>query len=66
MQVAIGLQNIHCDGCVRNVENALKLIEGVREVRVDRAKMEAVVVFSSPATAESVTQQLSLGGYLAE
>jgi copper chaperone CopZ len=65
MQTTVPLQNIHCEGCVRNVQNALGLIEGIEDVQVDRASLLATVSFQPPATEDAIRAQLDLGGYLA-
>lgn len=37
----IKVQNMHCAGCVRNIENAIKQIEGVASVK---ANLESATV----------------------
>jgi len=65
MKTTIPLQNIHCEGCFRNVEAVLRLCDGVTEVTIDRHRLEAVVEFDLPTTVEELRAELDLGGYLA-
>ena len=66
VKVTLRLQNVHAEGCVRNIEMALKLIEGVRAVHVHRDQLTADVLYEAPATPIQMREQLMLGGYLAE
>ncbi len=64
--VTIRLQNVLYEGCARNVETALKMIEGVRAVQVHREEQTADVLYEPPATPLAMREQLLMGGYLAE
>jgi copper chaperone CopZ len=66
MRATIHLQNIVDSGCVSNVRFALELIDGVKAVQVDRDRKVAEVLYSAPATALDLRQQLLTMGYLAE
>src|SRR5215472_16228238 len=46
----IGIAGMACDNCVRRVEKALRGIEGVKEVRVDRSAALATVTFDTTKT----------------
>lgn len=46
----IGISGMTCDNCVRKVENALSRVQGVKEVRVNRAAALATVTFDTVKT----------------
>lgn len=46
----IGIAGMTCDNCVRRVEKALSGKEGVKSVKVDRAKARATVTFDRAKT----------------
>jgi len=46
----IGISGMTCDNCVRRVEKALRSVNGVTEVRVDRPAALATVTFDSTKT----------------
>jgi len=46
----IGIAGMTCDHCVRRVEKALRGVNGVTEVRVDRPAARATVTFDSTKT----------------
>ena len=47
--VTIGIAGMTCDNCVRKVENALKSLPGIKEVKVDRAAAIARVTYDDTA-----------------
>lgn len=46
----IGIAGMTCDNCVRRVEKALRGVNGVKEVRVDRQAALATVTFDTTKT----------------
>jgi copper chaperone len=46
----IEIDGMTCDECVRLIDTALRGVEGVKEVRVDRAESRATVTFDSSKT----------------
>jgi copper chaperone CopZ len=46
----IGIAGMTCDNCVRKVESALRGVNGVTEVHVDRRAARATVTFDSTKT----------------
>jgi len=46
----LGVEGMTCDHCARRVEKALRGVEGVKAVRVDRAAALAVVTFDGART----------------
>jgi copper chaperone len=46
----IGIAGMTCDHCVRKVESALRRVNGVQEVRVNRQAALATVSFDSTKT----------------
>jgi copper chaperone len=59
--IEIGIDGMHCDGCVKRVRGALEKISGVsvREVRVGHAAIEA----ADPATGELAVGALERMGF---
>ena len=46
----IGIAGMTCDNCVRRVEKALRSVNGVQDVRVDRSAALAAVTFDTTKT----------------
>lgn len=46
----IGISGMTCDKCVERVQKALRGVEGVREVQVDRPAARATVTFDTVRT----------------
>ncbi len=46
----IGIDGMTCDNCVKTVEKALRGVNGVKEVHVDRAAALATVTFDTTKT----------------
>lgn len=46
----IGIEGMTCDNCVRRVEKALRGVQGVKDVRVDRSAALATVTFDTTKT----------------
>jgi copper chaperone CopZ len=46
----IGISGMTCDNCVQRVEKALRSVNGVTEVHVDRKSAVATVTFDSTRT----------------
>jgi Cu+-exporting ATPase len=46
----IGISGMTCDKCVSRVESALRGVDGVKEVQVDRAAARATVTFDTAHT----------------
>lgn len=55
---------MHCSGCIRTVEAALKRVPGTLRVRVDYLRKEATV--EGEAALESWLAQLEAAGYPAQ
>ena len=43
MKTMLQIDGMHCAGCAGSIERALKRVEGVRSVEVDRERKQAVV-----------------------
>ncbi len=46
----IEIDGMTCDNCVRIIENALRGVDGVKEVRVDRSRRLATVTYDTRKT----------------
>ena len=46
----IGIEGMTCDKCVQTIERAFREVDGVREVKVDRASAIATVSYDSSKT----------------
>lgn len=64
--IRVGIEGMHCAGCVSNVEKALLRVRGVKTVRINLAAKEAQVVFDErsdgPVVAE-VEEAIRGAGY---
>lgn len=63
-QYRLKVPGIHCAGCLRTVEAALKQVPGTEQVRVDYLRKEATVVGEAPP--EAWLQALKAVGYPAQ
>jgi copper chaperone CopZ len=60
----IGIEGMSCDHCARRVENALRGVAGVKDVRVDRLVALATVTFdSTKANLAALEEALRKSGY---
>ncbi len=57
------IEGMTCDGCERVLELAVSKLEGVHSVQADRQKGLLEGEFSSPSTAEQITQAVRSAGY---
>ncbi len=48
--VNIKIDGMTCDGCVKSVEQALSVIQGVKKIKVDLEKRSATVSFAHSST----------------
>ena len=62
-QLDIQASNIKCGGCVANVENSLKDIQGINEINVDIAS-NIVSVKGDNLNKKEIENKLSELGYL--
>ncbi|MDB6027006.1 MAG: Heavy metal transport/detoxification protein [Verrucomicrobiales bacterium] len=46
----IAIEGMTCDGCVQTIEKALRKINGVKELRIDRSAALATVTFDHKQT----------------
>ncbi|MBF6593910.1 MAG: heavy-metal-associated domain-containing protein [Thermaceae bacterium] len=63
-QYKLKVPGMHCAGCIRTVEAALKRVPGTERVRVDYLRKEATVV--GEASLEALLGELRAVGYPAE
>ena len=63
--LTVEVQGMDCEGCARNVMNALKSVKGVSRVEVSLEKKRATVwVESDKAREEKVRSAIRKAGYL--
>ena len=46
-KIVFGIENLHCEGCVSSVQNALLGVSGVRSALIDLPSKKATVEFDS-------------------
>ena len=64
MKQQIEITGMSCDGCVRNVEEALRQIDGVQKVKASLHPPHAVIEAEKPIRSEQISQALAkAGGY---
>lgn len=63
-QYKLKVPGMHCAGCIRTVEAALKRVPGTARVRVDYLRKEATVV--GEASLEALLGELQAVGYPAQ
>jgi copper chaperone CopZ len=63
-QHKLKIPGMHCAGCIRTVEAALKRVPGTQKVRVDYLRKEAMVAGEAPL--EALLGELQAVGYPAQ
>jgi len=63
-QYRLKIPGMHCAGCIRTVEAALRRVPGTQRVRVDYLRKEATVVGEAPL--EALLGELQAVGYPAQ
>lgn len=58
----IKVENIKCNGCVKSITSALKKINGILDVDIDR-NLEIVIVEGSDETKQEAIDKLASIGY---
>ncbi len=53
-KVTYSIPNIHCGHCVHTIQSELIELPGVKSVKADQEKRNAVIEFEAPATEESI------------
>jgi copper chaperone len=62
--IVTGEEKIHCEGCETRIANALKRLEGVRDVRASAQDQGIAISINTDAvTPEQVEQRLAQLGY---
>jgi copper chaperone CopZ len=54
----VKIDAIGCNGCVRTIENGLKELAGVIEVKGDVQSKQVIIRWDAPATWEAITTKL--------
>ena len=65
-KVTISISGMHCSGCARKVENAIRSVEGVKNVFVDLPNNKALIEMEEKASLEAVAKVVSEVGYKVE
>ena len=62
----ISLPTMQCGMCVANVENSLKNVDGIVEVKVNLQKLNVIINYNSEIiNIQQIKQQISKAGYKA-
>ncbi|MCU0481744.1 MAG: cation transporter [Anaerolineae bacterium] len=54
----VKIDAIGCNGCVRNIENGLKEVVGVVDVKGDVTSKQVTIVWNTPANWDVITAKL--------
>ena len=57
--VTINIPNISCGHCVHTIKTELSDLEGIKSVEANHETKTATVVFTNPATEESIKSMLA-------
>lgn len=60
----VGADRLNCEGCEERVEQALKKVSGVEQVRAKSSKQQVRVMFdSSVLDAKTIAERIATAGY---
>ena len=65
-EISFSVQGMTCASCVRNVERAIKKIDGVKYVSVNLATEKAIVIANDKVTIEDIEKAVESIGYVLE
>lgn len=64
MQEVLKVEGMHCGGCVRSVTNAIKRVDGVKEVSVSLEEEKAIIELAGEETKlEEIRKAVEDAGY---
>ncbi|MFH0929354.1 MAG: heavy-metal-associated domain-containing protein [Candidatus Aenigmatarchaeota archaeon] len=64
MKETISIKGMHCGSCVKNIENEVVSMEGVKKIKVDLAKSKAFVEFDNKVIGiDRIKKKIALMGY---
>jgi copper chaperone CopZ len=63
MELTITVEGMHCSGCERTVEDALREVDGVTDAAADREAEQAAV--SGTADVDALVEAVEQAGYTA-
>ena len=62
----LGIEGMTCDNCVKTLTRALKRVNGIKDVEVDRENARATITFDTTKTdAAAIHDAIEKGGYKA-
>ena len=62
----LGIEGMTCDNCARTLAHALKRVNGIKDVRVDRENARATVTFDTTKTdMAAIHEAVGKSGYKA-
>lgn len=65
MRTVLKVEGMHCAGCAGSIDRALKRVDGVREVDVDRERKRAVVEHDAAVTPAAIAALINDIGFTA-
>jgi len=54
MKTILKIEGMHCAGCAGSIERALRRVEGVKDVKVDREAGRATIDHESPVSRKAL------------
>ncbi|MDK2902377.1 MAG: copper chaperone [Clostridiales bacterium] len=65
-QMVFSVKGMSCDHCVKNIEKAVKTLDGVDDVRADLDTKEVTVKYSGDVNGEDIKKAINDAGYSVE
>ncbi|MDI3508480.1 MAG: copper chaperone [Clostridiales bacterium] len=65
-QMVFSVKGMSCDHCVKNIEKAVKTLDGVDDVRADLDTKEVTVKYSGDVNGEDIKKAINDAGYNVE
>ncbi|MBZ4666847.1 heavy metal-associated domain-containing protein [Mahella sp.] len=65
-QMVFSVKGMSCDHCVKNIEKAVKTLDGVDDVRADLDTKEVTVKYSGDINGEDIKKAINDAGYNVE
>ncbi|AEE96452.1 heavy-metal-associated domain-containing protein [Mahella australiensis] len=65
-QMVFSVKGMSCDHCVKNIEKAVKTLDGVDDVRADLDTKKVTVKYSGDVNGEDIKKAINDAGYNVE
>lgn len=65
-QITFSVKAMACDHCVKNIENAIKTLDGVEDVKADLNAKKVTVTYSGDVSGDQIKRAINDAGYNVE